>query len=818
MISQQGALNTTALVVPDLYVQIVSPAVLLNGVPSNVLGVVGSAAWGPVNQAVTLGTMADYATAFGAVMNRTFDMGTHVAIAVQQGAAAFRCVRVTDGSETAATVSNSSIAFTALYPGSLGSLITVTLTAGAKVGSWAANVALPGVGLERFDNVVGTGAAFWAALALAINTGNGQLRGASLLVVATPIGGTAAPGATQYALSGGSDGAAALTAGDLLGQDTAARSGMYALRNQGCALLDLCDCDDPTQWTTVDGFAAAEGMYAILTGPPGDTIGGAVATKQAAGLDSTATKLLFGDWLYWWDAVNGTERLVSPQAFAAGRLANLSPEQSGLNKPLYAIGGSQKVGPPQSGLSNCYSAAELQAIFAAGIDLITNPGAGGQAIWTLRLGHNSSSNAAVNGDNYTRLTNYIAATLEAGMGLYVGLVINAALLRNIRSTLMAFLSALQSQGMIGTTDGSTAFAVICDTINNPPTRLALGYVQADAQIRYQGINEKFLVNLDGGVGVLVTSTNTASSSGGGSGSGPGGGGTGGTASVTVSAPGSATAGTALALSGTVSPSGSSVSVALSGSGTVLPSSGFVAATVSSGTWSAHVTPAAAGTVFAWAKTSTTGITGVSAAITVAAASGGGTASVTVTAPGSGTAGTALALSGTVAPSGSSVSVALSGSGTVPPTSGFVAATVSGGTWSASVTPSAAGTLFAWADTSTTGVTGVSAAITVSAAPSSATLTWNLVPAGPYTAGQGGIGANALLHPGTAATGVQFGWSSSASVAPTVWATGTLAATEGNGDTLWAAFINAPATAGTYFAWVESVDGAEKAVTAAVTVT
>jgi hypothetical protein len=232
----------------------------------------------------------------------------------------------------------------------------------------------------------------------------------------------------------------------------------------------------------------------------------------------------------------------------------------------------------------------------------------------------------------------------------------------------------------------------------------------------------------------------------------------------------------------------------------------------------RITPAAAGTVFAWAKTSTTGITGVSAAITVAAASGGGTASVTVTAPGSGTAGTALALSGTVAPSGSSVSVALSGSGTVPPTSGFVAATVSGGTWSASVTPSAAGTLFAWADTSTTGVTGVSAAITVSAAPSSATLTWNLVPAGPYTAGQGGIGANALLHPGTAATGVQFGWSSSASVAPTVWATGTLAATEGNGDTLWAAFINAPATAGTYFAWVESLDGAEKAVTAAVTVT
>jgi uncharacterized protein len=728
MISQQGALNTTALVVPDLYVQIVSPAaVLLNGVPSNVVGVVGSAAWGPVNQAVTLGTMADYASAFGPVMNRVYDMGTHVAIAVQQGAAAFRCVRVTDGSETTATTSDSCIAFTALYPGNLGSLISVTLAAGAKAGSWAAIIALPGIGLERFDNIAGTGAAFWSGLALAINTGGGQLRGASRLVIATAVGGTAAPSAMQYALTGGSDGAA-LTAADLLGHDTAARSGMYALRNQGCALLDLCDCDDATQWTTVDGFAAAEGLYAILAGPPGDTIGGAVAAKEAVGLDSTATKLLFGDWLYWWDAVNEAERLVSPQAFAAGRLANLSPEQSGLNKPLYAIGGSQKVGAPKSGLSNCYSAAELQVIFGAGIDVITNPGAGGQAIWTLRLGHNSSSNPAVSGDNYTRLTNYIAATLEAGMGLYVGRVINAALLRNIRSTLMAFLAALQGQGMIGATDGSTAFAVICDTVNNPPTRLALGYVQADVQIRYQGINEKFLVNLDGGVGVLVTSAGAASSggSGGGTGSGGGGGsgGSGGTASVTVTAPGSGTAGTALALSGTVSPSGASVSVALSSSGTVLPTSGFVAATVSAGSWSASVTPAAAGTAFAWAKTATAGITGVSAAITVAAAAGG----------------------------------------------------------------------------------------------SSATITWNLGPAGPYTAGQGGIGVNALLHPGTAATGVQFGWSTSATVAPTLWVAGSLVSTQGNGDTLWAAFVNAPATAGTYFAWVETVDGAAKTVTAAVTVT
>jgi uncharacterized protein len=35
------------------------------------------------------------------------------------------------------------------------------------------------------------------------------------------------------------------------------------------------------------------------------------------------------------------------------------------------------------------------------------------------------------------------------------------------------------------------------------TRTALGYVQADVQVQYQGINEKFIVNLQGGQGVSV---------------------------------------------------------------------------------------------------------------------------------------------------------------------------------------------------------------------------------------------------------------------------------------------------------------------------
>jgi hypothetical protein len=638
MITQQGALNTTALVVPDLYVQLVPPAAtILNGVPSNVIGVVGSASWGPVGQPVVIGTMADYAQSFGPVMNRLFDMGTHVAIAVQQGATAFRCVRVTDGTETAATGPGPAgcITFTAIHAGAVGNLITISLAAGSKAGSWAAIIGLIGQTPERFDNIEGSGAAFWTALAAAINTGIGQATAlASRFVVAATQGGTTAPSAAHFTLSGGTDGATGVTAATLVGT-MAPLSGMYTLTGQGCAILDLCDSTDATHWPDVEVFAASEGIYAMMTGPAGDTIANAIATKASAGIDSAAVKLQFGDWLAWWDATNETERLVSPQAFAAGRLANLSPEQSGLNKPLYAIGGSQGVGLPGSGLTRTYSYAELEQLFAAGIDLITTPSAGGQTIWSLRLGHNSASNPAISGDNYTRLTNYIAATLAAGMGLYVGQVINTALLRHIRSTLLGFLANLQSQGMLGSTDGSTPFAVLCDSVNNPANRTALGYVQADVQIRYQGINEKFIVNLDAGASVLVS---TSGASGGG---------------------------------GSTSAGGSG------GSG-----------------------------------------------------SGGGT-----------------------------------GSGGSTPT----------------------------------------------------TLSFQTAPTGPYTASEANIGVNAVLAPGSTTASIEFGWSTSATTAPTSWVAGLYVNSQSNGDALYGAYLTAPATAGTYYAWVATADGSVHAVSASVTV-
>src|SRR6516165_6270689 len=102
-IVQQGQINLAALNVPDLIVQIIPPQLLINGVPSNIVGLVGTASWGPTNVPQIVGGYSNFVTQFGLPNPRKYDMGSCLWAATQQGAQAFRCVRVTDGTDTASS-------------------------------------------------------------------------------------------------------------------------------------------------------------------------------------------------------------------------------------------------------------------------------------------------------------------------------------------------------------------------------------------------------------------------------------------------------------------------------------------------------------------------------------------------------------------------------------------------------------------------------------------------------------------------------------------------------------------------------------------
>lgn len=588
MITQLGALNTTALQTPDLYIQIVPPQIsLLNGVPTNIVGFVGTAAWGPKNTPADVSSIGDYVRQFGAIQNRKFDMGTALACASLQGSAAvYKCVRVTDGTDlaaaalvgtggaitgagvivapgtaytgtptgvvsapdlpggvqatvtlvaTAGAITSATFAagtgyfkaptvvvtgtgtgavitgpaptafpigFTSKFTGSGANGAVVSFSTGSAANTWKVVVAQSGFAPETFDNIAGSGAALWTNIANAIMLGNGSLRGPSRLVYAYAGGATTAITAASYTLAGGTDGASGVTTTMLVGVDTTPRTGMYALRGSRASIAALVDCDASATYASQIAYGLSEGTYMVGVSPASDTIANATTVKTTAGIDSYAFKLMLGDYVYFLDTANGLTRMVSPQGFMCGMLGNLSPAESSLNKPMQGIVGTQRsmTGQP-------YSSAELQSLALAGIDVICNPIPAGN-VFGARFGRNSSSDAVIHGDNYTRMTNYIAATLNAGMGKFVGRTQTPTLRRNAKATINAFMAGLADQKLIGSADGSIPYQTVIDDSNNIPSRVALGYLQADVKVVYLSIVEYFLVNLEGGQSVTIARRDT----------------------------------------------------------------------------------------------------------------------------------------------------------------------------------------------------------------------------------------------------------------------------------------------------------------------
>jgi hypothetical protein len=89
--------------------------------------------------------------------------------------------------------------------------------------------------------------------------------------------------------------------------------------------------------------------------------------------------------------------------------------------------------------------------------------------------------------------------------------------------------------------------------------------------------------------------------------------------------------------------------------------------------------------------------------------------------------------------------------------------------------------------------------TLAATGSVTSVTWNLTPSGSYVHAAGAIAVNAHISPATAP--VQFGFSTSVTIPPTSWTVATYVNTD-----LWGSYVPTPASAGTWYAWVEGIDG------------
>ena len=473
----------------------------------------------------------------------TSTLASTIVAAVNSGIAGIR------GASRLVTASNSgaTVTFTSVYSGSGGNAIAVLVGAGSAAGSTKVSIAMAGGQPEIFDNLAGVtstsstvtlaggldGVNFSGVASIAVSAGgSGYTNGGPYALTISGGGGTGAAATAMVAggvvtsvtvtsagagytaaptvsLTGESGSGASFTvalqslATSQLGADAVPRSGMYALRNTGCAVGWLADCSAVAGFATQAAFGLSEGIYIVGVGAMGELMASAIANKASAGVDSYAFKLMLGDWIYWQDSYNGLLRLISPQPFVGGLIAAYGPQYSSLNQPLNAIVATQ-----MSYSNQVYSLADLQTLGLAGIDVITNPSVGGR-YFSARFGHNSSSNAAIHGDNYTRMTNFIASTINSAAGQFVGML-NTPGANGTQGHAQAFIESFfdtmlqaKPQPMIA------AYSVQLDGSNNTQQSIAQGYLNAYVKVRYQSVVEFFNIYMEGGQSVVTRQQTTA---------------------------------------------------------------------------------------------------------------------------------------------------------------------------------------------------------------------------------------------------------------------------------------------------------------------
>jgi len=442
----------------------------------------------------------------GYVTNDTITLANGVVLTVTASAGAITSLAVTNaGSVTGGSLPTSGNVPVSTSGVGTGAIINLVWGIGAYVPG------LPGSGYTSATATLTGGGGTpgtmtpvctpWLNFVNAVNNGLSGIRGPSQIVVATVGASATTPNITAtYSMSGGTDGAAGVTDATLVGVDGLTRSGMYALRKSGVQVGNLVDCQTPTTWTAQLAFGLQEGIYFHTANPPGTSVTTSASNLATAGIDGYGLMCLVGDWAYWQDNTNGVQRMLSPATFTSALQAATSPQNSILNAPIGGVIATQR------SLQNLpYSGAEIGQIAQARLDVLTL-GAPAGPIFACRTGRNVSSNSGTNGDNYTRMTNYLAFTMAAAFGYVPGKPQTIDLRRNVKASMDAFFANLQLAKMIGNVNNPSApaWSVQIDGNNNPFSQVALGYMQANIMVTYLSIVRYFLVNIQGGQSVTVT--------------------------------------------------------------------------------------------------------------------------------------------------------------------------------------------------------------------------------------------------------------------------------------------------------------------------
>jgi hypothetical protein len=387
--------SVTGRALPGVYtIQQDPPAQAALNIATGVAVLVAEANWGPVNTVTPIASLAEYIRTFG-------DAGSGFSQAygffkggqksgINGGGADLRMIRVAhasqafasntllDDDETPAIV----LTVTAKYKGTRGNQVQIQCVKSAS----------------DFDLIItppgGLPAETFKGLTKA--TAPAAINGVSAWVTVAAGASTQLPESETSLLAGGSDGTPADA--DYVGVATPPATGLELAQTVTDANIVLAGSQATAVKTAVSAVAAAL-LGVGLVGPANDTVTPAAAVTEQA-YDNEYLAYVY-NYVMWSNPVTGAMESVLPIGDVAGALANgefwQNPTGIRLNRAL--------------SVANPVSEATAETLAQANIIPIT----AGKAGIILRAGYNTSSDAAKNQVDDTRIRVYIAKVLDESL-------------------------------------------------------------------------------------------------------------------------------------------------------------------------------------------------------------------------------------------------------------------------------------------------------------------------------------------------------------------------------------------------------------------
>lgn len=454
-----------------------SPAI---GLPSSQAGIIGTAIWGPVNQPIRVSSWPEWVRKLGG-LDANHQLSFDVYEAYNQGLSDAIFVRVTDGTEAAATATLQDRAATpqdtltveAKYPGTLGNRIAVQVLDATfdSANAFRLRVLLDGqpVAGEDYDELtIGT-------------DGNveDKINGVSDYIKVTDMNSATAapdnrPATGTYQLAGGSDGGAPTDTDYVGAVDTSGnRTGLQALIPYVDELGLVLIPGVTTQTVQAALLQFAENYYFPLALLDGEGAGDSDVESHRSNLGQSSFGAYYYPRAYIRNPLTGSNKYVSMSAIMAGYIARVDASRQ--EGPAKAPANNPEFYPTILGLERILDEGQVGRFNELGINCARVFRNRGIRMWGART---LSSDLRWRYITSRRIFQYAARSLKQAF-LDVPFEPNyTRLWDQIKRSARGFLDTMVRDGMLEGPEGQ-GYVVICDETNNPKTSRDAGNLYID---------------------------------------------------------------------------------------------------------------------------------------------------------------------------------------------------------------------------------------------------------------------------------------------------------------------------------------------------